>query len=92
MKAIVERNVDGGLYIPAELLELVQPHTRFVIEVQDGKLTLHPENAVELENKQPFWATATPQEQAESLLQWVDSIKDGVGLPDEALRRENMYD
>ncbi|MBD1932034.1 MULTISPECIES: hypothetical protein [Cyanophyceae] len=41
--------------------------------------------------EQPFWATATPEERPERLHQWVHH-KDGPNLPDEALRRENIYD
>jgi hypothetical protein len=41
--------------------------------------------------EKPFWATATPQERAEDFERWAKTHRHGVGLPDEALRRENMY-
>lgn len=40
----------------------------------------------------PLWMAATPEELAESWTQWVDSHTGGPGIPDEALRRVNMYD
>lgn len=46
----------------------------------------------ELPQEKPFWATATPQERAEDFVIWANSHTQGVGLPDEALRRENMYE
>ena len=48
---------------------------------------------------EPVWAigtgkTATPQQRAARFRQWADSMpkRDGPPIPDEALRRENMYD
>ena len=40
----------------------------------------------------PYWETATPQERASRWRHWVQSHRGGPSLPDEALRRENMYD
>lgn len=93
MNSIIELNEEGGIYLPAKILEFVRPHTRFIVEVQGDVLMLRPEETAQSEKpKQPFWETATPQEQAESFRQWALSFTEGPGLPDEALRRENMYD
>lgn len=93
MRPVVELNEDGGIYLSAAILESVRPHTRFTVEMQDGVLLLRPVDTSQADNsKQPFWATAAPQEQAESFRQWALGFTDGPGLPDEALRRENMYD
>ena len=56
-------------------------------KVKNKTLILHPETSV-----LPFWSTATPTERAERLMQWVKSHKQGANLPDEALRRDNIYD
>jgi len=56
-------------------------------EVKDEILILHPETSV-----LPFWSTATPTERAERLMQLVQSHEQGANLPDEALRRDNIYD
>lgn len=40
----------------------------------------------------PLWETSTPQERANRWRQWVRIHQEGSCLPDEALRRENMYD
>ncbi len=40
----------------------------------------------------PLWRDLTPAERVADFKKWMDSITDGPGLPDEALRRENIYD
>jgi hypothetical protein len=87
MSLIVEVSKSGTLQLPAEILQAIEPNTRFVVEVESDRLILSP---VSLE--QPFWATATPEERVERFHQWVQSHKGGANLPDEALRRENIYD
>jgi hypothetical protein len=63
MNLIVEVNQDGALYLPTEILKAIAPHTRFAIELKDKTIILYPEQL------QPFWATATPEERAEDLMQ-----------------------
>jgi hypothetical protein len=87
MSLIVEVSEAGTLQLPAEILQAIQPNTRFVVEVESDRLILSP-----VPPEQPFWATATPEERAERLMQWVQSHQNGANLPDEALRRENIYD
>jgi len=87
MSSIVEVSETGTLQLPAEILQAIQPNTRFVVEVESDRLILSP-----VPPEQPFWATATPEERAERLMQWVQSHQNGANLPDEALRRENIYD
>ncbi|MGB5960672.1 MAG: hypothetical protein WBG73_08450 [Coleofasciculaceae cyanobacterium] len=87
MSLIVEVSEAGILQLPTEILQAIGTNTRFVIEVKSDRLILSP-----VPPEQPFWATATPEERAERLMQWVQSHKDGPNLPDEALRRENIYD
>ncbi|NBD32815.1 MAG: hypothetical protein GVY17_07600 [Cyanobacteria bacterium] len=87
MTFIVEINETGTLQLPEEVLQaIIPPHTRFQVEVtSDKRLTLS-----HLPPEQPFWATATPEEQVERFMEWVRSRKNGANLPDEALRRENI--
>jgi bifunctional DNA-binding transcriptional regulator/antitoxin component of YhaV-PrlF toxin-antitoxin module len=87
MSSIVEVSESGTLQLPAEILQAIRPNTRFVVEVESDRLILSP-----VPPEQPFWATATPEEGVERFHQWVQSHKDGPNLPDEALRRENIYD
>lgn len=91
MSLIVEVSESGTLQLPAEILQAIGSNTRFVVEVDSvGKqyrLILSP-----VPPEQPFWATATPEERVERFHQWVQSHKGGANLPDEALRRENIYD
>jgi hypothetical protein len=87
MSHIVEVTEEGAIQLPPEMLETVKPHTRFVVEMQNGTLILRPETKA-----QPFWATATPEEWVKDFRQWVESHKDGPNLPLEALSRETIYD
>ncbi len=87
MYLIVEVSESGTLQLPAEILEAIGPNTRFVVEMESDRLILSP-----VPPERPFWATATPEERAERFHQWVQSHKGGANLPDEAFRRENIYD
>ena len=87
MSLIVEVSESGTLQLPTEILQAIGSNIRFVVEVEGDRLILSP-----VPPEQPFWATATPEERAERFHQWVQSHKGGVNLPDEALRRENIYD
>lgn len=55
-------------------------------------LLLEALNANKENQELPFWVRATPKERAQRIRAWADSFTGGVGLPDEALRRINMYD
>lgn len=95
MSSIVEVSESGNLQLPAEILQAIPPNTRFVVEVENIRDSVAKQYRLILSPvppEQPFWATATPQERAERFHQWVKSHKDGANLPDEALRRENIYD
>ena len=89
MSQIVEVNEEGGLYLAPELLTVLlgnsEPHTRYVLDAQNGHLTL-----TRLGQGEAFWVTASPEERAKAFRDWATSHKTGPGLPDEALRRENI--
>jgi hypothetical protein len=88
MSRIVETNEEGAIHLSPELLGEPKPHTRYVVEVDGDTLTLRPEA-----NVRPFWATATPQERADAFRRWANKKRPPAPpLPDEALRRENIYD
>jgi bifunctional DNA-binding transcriptional regulator/antitoxin component of YhaV-PrlF toxin-antitoxin module len=95
MSLIVEVSESGTLQLPAEILQAIGSNTRFVVEVQRDRDSVAKQYRLILSPvppEQPFWATATPEERAERLMQWVQSHQNGANLPDEALRRENIYD
>ncbi len=95
MSSIVELSESGTLQLPNEILQAIQPNTRFLVEVENVSDSIAKQYRLILSPvppEQPFWATATSEERAERFEQWVQSHKDGVNLPDEALRRENIYD
>jgi len=64
MSHTVEVSDEGTIRIPAEVLDRVKPHTRFVVAVYNDTVVLRPER-----QDQSFWAPATPEEWAEDLRQ-----------------------
>jgi hypothetical protein len=95
MYSIVELSETGTLQLPTEILQAIQPNTRFVVQLESDRESATQQYRVILSpipSRQPFWATATPEERAERWHRWVQGHKDGSNLPDKALRRENMYD
>jgi bifunctional DNA-binding transcriptional regulator/antitoxin component of YhaV-PrlF toxin-antitoxin module len=86
MPYIVEVDDRGLLIVPPELRRVMQPHSRYVLELQGEVIVLRPEQ------RQPFWASATPDQRKQAFLEWVANHRQGPGLPDEALRRESFYD
>ncbi len=91
MSHILEVDMQKGLHIPIELLGEMNGHTRYLVEIKGETVILHPEKD-RAEEPKPFWETATPEERAQAFIEWASSHKSGPGLPDEALRRESMYD
>ena len=87
MSRIVEVNEEGALNLPAAVLGNAPPRTRYLVDVRGNAIVLKP-----VDGPPPFWASASPQERAADLQRWTASHTDEPGLPDEALRRERMYD
>lgn len=85
MRHIVEVNDQGALTVPPAFLGGAQPQTRYVVEVEGDVLVLRPERV------QPFWEKASSEERVAAWQNWPASHPEGVGLPDEALRRESLY-
>jgi hypothetical protein len=87
MKRFVEVSEDGSLELPPSVLDNAPPRTRYSVSVRGKAIVLDRVDA-----PAPFWATAETQERVVDLERWVASHADGPGLPDEALRREHIYD
>jgi len=100
MAKVIDRNKNGDLVLPRELVDAVTPHERFEVDVQGNVLIARPVQdgvVADVEHLQQearrFWAEATPAERAREFRQWARSLKPRARhLPDEALRRENLYD
>lgn len=95
MSQIVEVNEDGALYLSAEVLGNAKPRTRYEVKTHGKMLVLV--RVVDVESRpsaeRPFYETATPEQRAEAFRQWANEERPPApALPDEALRRENMYD
>ena len=86
MSEIVELDERGAIQLPGDVLAVVKPRTRYVLEMQGETIVLRPVTAL------PFWQTATPQERAEAARQWPALERPAAPpLPEEALHREQIY-
>lgn len=87
MSAIIEADENGTLQVPASLLPSAAPHARYRVEAEPSRIVLFPETSA-----QPFWESATPAQRAREFLRWANSHTDGIGLSDEAVSRDSIYD
>jgi hypothetical protein len=80
---ILKVNEHGDLYLPSKVLGEVEPGTPYTVEVQGEVLILRPQRSDLL----------SPEEKAAQWRKWAASHSSkSPGLPDEALRRENIYE
>lgn len=87
MGEIVEIDERGAIQLPSDLLAVLKPRTRYVLEMQGETIVLRPVTAL------PFWQTATPQERAEAARQWAALERPAAPpIPDAALHRDQLYD
>lgn len=86
MSEIVELDERGALQLPGDLLAVVKPRIRYVLEMQGETIVLRPITAL------PFWQTATPQERADAARQWAALERPAAPpIPDESLHHEHMH-
>ncbi|MBL8203870.1 MAG: hypothetical protein JNM09_06535 [Blastocatellia bacterium] len=89
MEQIIEADANGVIVLSPEIGAAIKPHARYVLEKENGDLRLKLKSK---EEEKPFWMTATPEERAEDFRKWVASHTDGPNLPNEAFRRESIYE
>jgi hypothetical protein len=87
MSAILEVDERGNLQLPANVLPISKPHTRYVASTNGHQVVLAPANG-----EKTFWMTATPSERAADILRWAASHDDGPALPEEATHRDSIYE
>lgn len=87
MNSIVKTNEDGGLYLSPELLGEAAKHHQFILETTGESIVLRP-----VSDSQAIWESRTPQERAAAFRRWATEHRNNANLPDDALRRENIYD
>jgi hypothetical protein len=87
MSSIIKTNQDGGLYLPAELLGEAAKYQEFSLETMGETIVLRP-----VSPSRAVWQDRTPEERAAEFRRWAESHRNDADLPDEALRRENIYD
>ena len=87
MNPIVKTNENGGLYLPPELLGEVAKYQQFSLEATGETIVLRP-----VSSSREGWATRTPEERASEFRRWAEAHHNAANLPDEALRRENIYE
>lgn len=89
MEQIIEADANGVIVLSPDIVETIKPHARYSLEEENGNLRLKLKVA---EEEKPFWMTATPEERAADFRKWVASHTDGPNLPNEAFRRESIYE
>ena len=87
MSAIFEVDERGNLQLPADVLPISKPHTRYMASTNGNQVVLMP-----ADNEKSLWMTATGAERAGDILRWAGNHTDGPGLPDEATHRESIYE
>ena len=87
MNPIFEVDQTGSLHLPATVLPVKEPNTRYSASIQGEQLVLSP-----VEGNEPFWKRASTQEWLASFNAWMASHQNGPGLSDEAVTRDSFYD
>jgi hypothetical protein len=91
MTRIIDADDQGTLHLTAELLG-TRPHARYAVDLAADQVVLRPLTSPEADVR-PLWERLTPSERIEDLRRWAaQSRPKAPSLPDEALRRENMYE
>lgn len=86
MTLTIELSLEATAHLRAEATRRNKSAEEYAREVLERELPLN--------EPLPFWATATKEEWLRAFHEWVESHRDiqTPPLPDEALRRENMYE
>jgi hypothetical protein len=96
MVQLIEVAADGTVHLPRELFGDTSLPAHYIVEAHGDVLTLRKvDETVNPEMSDAdaaAWQARTPAERAAAIRAWAASHTEGPGLPDEALRRENMYD
>ena len=87
MNQIVETNEAGGLYLSPDLLGPAAKCRQFSMETEGDMILLRP-----LSPSRTVWESRTPMERAAEFRRWAEGQSTTANLPEEALRRENIYD
>ena len=87
MSVDVEIDERGSIQLPDDVLAMIMPHTRFVIEMDGERVILHPHD------KLPPRLIADPVKRAEAVRRWAAPPRpSSPPLTDAMLSRDNMYD
>jgi hypothetical protein len=88
MVARLDADEAGRLTLPAEMLGGAVPHRRFVVEVLGGRVILSPD-----QDTVAFAADRSSSDRAREFLEWSNEPRpQAPDIPDDALRRENIYE
>lgn len=86
--ASIEITDHGDLQYAPIVVGEAGAHIELVADPATGYLMLR-----RADGELPFWKRATPAERAEAFRKWADEPRPSApAIPDEALRRENLYD
>ncbi len=93
MSAIVQVEENGELRLPAKVHNW-KPRTHLQVLVEGEKLVVERIKPPREDESAALWKSRSPKERVAALREWVEAlpVRQGQPIPDEALRRENMYD
>jgi hypothetical protein len=87
MSRVVVIDGRGAIQLPNDLVAMMKPHTRFIIEAHGTALVLRPEA------EQHGWASSSPEQRAEAVQRWASLERPlALVLADEARARDQIYD
>ena len=95
MVQLIEVDEDGTIHLPRELFGDTSLPARYIVEARGDVLTLRRvDETLKPADGHSAWLDRTPEERVAAWRAWVASlpVREGPPIPDEALRRENMYD
>jgi hypothetical protein len=94
MSTVMKVEVDGRLHL-SDKVHGWKPHTQIQLVHEGEKLILKPTEAADFASRSAKnWFSRTPGERAAAFRDLLKLLppREGPEIPDEALRRENIYD
>jgi virulence-associated protein VagC len=94
MNALIEVEENGEVRLPAQFHHW-KPHTQLQLRQEGDKLLLEPAKGTSLAvETAALWSARSPAERAHAFRNLIATLprREGPEIPDEATRRENIYD
>jgi hypothetical protein len=94
MKALIEVNEQGELRLPPQVVGVFAPGTKFLVEVDDGRLIVSPQSLGQAaDDAAHSWQSADLHDRMEAVRQWLNRPRPPIPpLSLEEISRETFYD